>query len=79
MAALDFNTQRILEVIVRAPNSALDELVLECPDLTWNQLFLIIDRLSREGIINVRSKAPGIYTIHLANTPEPAAQHHMGA
>ena len=79
MTALDFNAQRILEVIVRAPNSALDELVLERPDLTWNQVFLVIDRLSREGVINVLSKAPGIYTIHLANTPEPAAEHHVGA
>lgn len=78
MTALEMNTQRILQVIVRAPNSTLDELVLECPDLTWNQVFLVIDHLCREGIINLLPKAPGIYTIHLSNTPEPAGRYHVG-
>lgn len=25
------------------------DIVLDCQDLTWNQIFLAIDRLSREG------------------------------
>ena len=78
MTALDMNTPRILEVVVRAPNSVLDELVLKCPDLTWNQVFLVIDHLSREGIINLIPHAPGIYTIHLSNTLEPVGQPHVG-
>jgi hypothetical protein len=31
---------RMLEVIVRSPDSTLEDLVLECPDLTWNQVFI---------------------------------------
>ncbi|MBL8036599.1 hypothetical protein ACYX34_03825 [Nitrospira sp. CMX1] len=78
MKALDMNTQRVLDVIVGSPNSALDDIVLECPHLTWNQVFLIIDQLSREGIINLIPKVPGIYTIHLSNILEAAGHRHVG-
>lgn len=40
---------RVLEVIVRSQGRTLDDIVLECPELTWNQVFIVIDRLSREG------------------------------
>jgi hypothetical protein len=75
MAAHDLMSQRVLEVIVRSPNSCLDEIVLECPDVTWNQIFLAIDRLSREGIIHLIPKGRGIYTIHVSRVREPSAQH----
>jgi hypothetical protein len=41
--------QTVMEVVLRAPGCGLDEVALECPELTWNQVFLEIDRLSREG------------------------------
>lgn len=52
-----------LEIIVRSPDSVLDEIVLECPDLTWNQLFVVIDRLSREGVLTMSPKGRGQYAI----------------
>jgi hypothetical protein len=36
-----------MEVIVRTPGTALDDIVSECQDVTWNQLFVVIDRLTR--------------------------------
>lgn len=30
--------QRVLEVIARSPRNELDDIVLECPDLSWNQV-----------------------------------------
>lgn len=45
MTALNGNARRILEVILRSPNSALDQIVLEYPDLMWSQVFLIVDQL----------------------------------
>ncbi len=35
-----------MKVIIRSPGSQLEEVVLECPDLTWNQVFCELDRLS---------------------------------
>ena len=40
---------RVIEVMVRWLGTVLDEIVFECPQLTWNQVFVIIERLSREG------------------------------
>jgi hypothetical protein len=54
---------RILEVIVRSPGTVLDDMVLECPDLTWNQIFIAIDRLSREGVLTISPKERGQYVL----------------
>jgi hypothetical protein len=67
---------RVMEVIVRSPGTALDDIVLECPDLTWNQVFIAIDRLSREGSLKLTPKGRGLYTVHLSNDDLQAAQQH---
>jgi len=67
---------RVLEVIVRSPGSTLEDLVLECPDLTWNQVFITIDRLSREGALTLTPKGRGVYTLHLSSNAVHAARHH---
>lgn len=71
----DWTTQRVLELLVRVPNSALDEIVLKCPDLTWNQIFLVIDRLSREGDIQLIPHGRGNYTVRLSRTQEPSVEN----
>jgi hypothetical protein len=58
---------RPLEVIARSPGSALDDIVFECLDLTWNQVFITIDRLSREGTLSLARKGRGLYTVRLSN------------
>ena len=59
--------QEVLEVIVRSPGSMLDDIALQCPDLTWNQIFIAIDRLSREGMLTLTPTGRGLYTVHLSN------------
>jgi hypothetical protein len=61
---------QVLEVIVRSPGTALDDIVLECPNLTWNQIFVTIDKLSREGIIKMSPKGFGQYVLHLRTVPQ---------
>jgi hypothetical protein len=63
-----------MEVIVRSPGTALNDIVLECPDLTWNQAVIAIDRLSRVGALKTRSKGRGLYTVHLSNKAWQEAQ-----
>jgi hypothetical protein len=63
MDTLNESEQRIMEVILRSPECELEELVLECEGLTWNQVFLEIDRLSRCGNVRLTQKRPGVYTV----------------
>lgn len=60
---------QVLEVIVRSPGTALDDIVLECPNLTWNQVFVTIDKLSREGMITMSLKGLGQYAMHIRTAP----------
>lgn len=53
----------IMEVIIRSPGSQLEEVVFECPDLTWNQVFCELDRLSRAGQVQLTTKGPGFYAV----------------
>lgn len=61
---------QVLKVIVRSPGTALDDIVLECHNLTWNQVFVTIDKLSREGMIKLGPKGLGQYAIHIRTAPQ---------
>ena len=57
---------RIIETVSRSPGCLIEELALECPGLTWNQVFLAVDRLSRTGQLLLSRKGPGVYAIRVA-------------
>ncbi len=59
--------RQVMEVIVRTPGKGLDEIVLECHELSWNQVFLTIDRLTRCGSVSLTPKGHGRYTVHLSH------------
>ena len=65
--------RQVLEVIIRSPDRELEEIVFDCPALTWNQVFIAIDRLNREGVIKMVPKARGIYTVRLAGDSQTEA------
>jgi hypothetical protein len=54
---------RILKAVRRAPGCQLDALEQHLPGLTWNQIFLEVDRLSRAGQVRVTPKGDGLYTV----------------
>ena len=56
-------SHRVMEIVIRSPGCGLEEVILECPDLTWNQVFLELDRLSHAGRVVLRQKGPGFYTV----------------
>jgi hypothetical protein len=64
---------QIMEVIARSPGSLLEEIVVQCPNLTWNQVFLELDRLSRCGRIRLCRRAKGGYAVYPASTDEMKA------
>jgi hypothetical protein len=55
--------EQLLEVIAQHPGSGLDELVMLCPDYTWNQIFLEVDHLSRCGHLQLVQISPGRYAV----------------
>jgi hypothetical protein len=57
--------EQILQTVSHSPGCLLDEIVHACPDFTWNQIFLEIDRLSRRGEVLLKLEKPGVYRIGL--------------
>ena len=58
---------QIIERVSYAPGCLLEDVVRACPGLTWNQVFLEVDRLSREGKMVLTTKGPGLYAVSLPN------------
>jgi hypothetical protein len=63
---------RILKVVRRAPGCQLDELEQSLPGLTWNQIFLEVDVLSRSGQLQLTSLGHGDYTLMLPKADRKA-------
>ena len=59
------NTRKVMDVISRTRNCVVENLIEACPDLTWNQVFLEVDRLSRSGQIVLTRIRPGRYRVDL--------------
>lgn len=59
---------QIMDAIISAPGSSLEEIFCACPNLTWNQIFHEVDRLSREGHVLLRLKGRRRYSVMSAAT-----------
>lgn len=64
-------TDHIMQIINRSPSCSLEDLVRECPNLSWNQIFSEVDRMSRNGQIHLTMKSHGHYLVASAASPEP--------
>jgi len=67
MSQLGTVADRIPDAVHRAPGCQLDELMLSVPELTWNQVFLEVDRLSRTGQVRITAMGKGTYAIRPSN------------
>lgn len=52
-----------MEVIIRSHGSRLEEVVFECPDLSWNQVFCEPERMSRAGQVLPAMNGLGLYAV----------------
>lgn len=68
-------TDRILGEVKRTHGCDLDTLAHSLPELTWNQVFLEIDRLSRQGQVLVTYGSGGRYLIRLPDHKKATASH----
>lgn len=63
----------IMQVIIRSPGCSLEEIILECPDQTWNQVFCEIDRMSRTGQVRLTPKGQGRYGVSRSTSCDASA------
>ena len=56
-------TQAVMNIVLRSQGCDLEEIVHDGPGLTWNQVFLEVDRLSREGSVILNLQQPGHYSV----------------
>jgi hypothetical protein len=69
-------TDRILGQVQRTHGCDLDMLTKSLSDLSWSQVFLEIDRLSRDGQVQVTLDTEGRYMIRLPNhNKEPETRY----
>ena len=76
MASQSPVTDRILGQVQRTHGCDLDMLAKSLSDLSWSQVFLEVDRLSREGQVLVTLDTGGRYMIRLPeHKKEPATRY----
>jgi hypothetical protein len=56
---------QVIDVMLHTRTCDLEEVTRQCPNLTWNQVFLAVDRLSRSGEIMLVPRGRGTYTLTL--------------
>ena len=61
--------RQILNGLRKTTERGLDDLVLSMPALSWNQVFLEVDRLSRAGEVQIISR-DGVYWLRLGLHPK---------
>ena len=54
---------QVIDIMFHMRMCDLEEVTRQCADLTWNQVFLAVDRLSRCGEIMLLSRGRGTYTV----------------
>jgi hypothetical protein len=75
MASQDEIEHRVMDIIVHAPGCDLDDVLVKCPDLTWNQVFDELDRLSRARRVVLKQTGRGHYAITPTRSNEQRVPH----
>ena len=54
---------QVIDLVQHARACDLDEITRHCSNLTWNQVFLAVDSLSRRGELRLVPRGRGLYTV----------------
>jgi len=61
---------QVIDVLHQTRTCDLEEVMRQCANLTWNQVFLAVDRLSRRGEIRLMPGCRGTYTVAFPHRQE---------
>ena len=53
----------LLKMVEQIPDCEVEELTANCPQATWNQMFLALVGLSRGERVTLRQQRPGRYMV----------------
>jgi len=67
---------QVIDFVRRAHVCDLEEIMRQCINLTWNQVFFAVDQLSRRGEIRLMPKGRGAYTVALPPRQEGQFDRH---
>ncbi len=62
--------EQVIDVLHRTHACDLEEVTRQSANLTWNQVFLAVDRLSRSGEIMLMPRGRGMYTLTFPDRQE---------
>lgn len=68
-------SRRIFSMVAAQPGLLMDQILDRCPDTTWNQVFSVVDRLSRTGRIRLTARAPGVYRVDIQVVESTLSAH----
>jgi hypothetical protein len=54
---------QVIDIVHKTHACDLEEITHHCTGLSWNQVFLAVDRLSRSGEIMLLPRGRGLYTV----------------
>jgi hypothetical protein len=54
---------QVIDIMHHTLTCDLEEVTRQCPNRTWNQVFLAVDSLSRGGEIRLVPRGRGLYTV----------------
>ena len=63
MAQRTIAEDQVIDIMLHTRTCDLEEVTRQCINLTWNQVFLAVDRLSRSGEIMLVPKGRGTYAV----------------
>jgi hypothetical protein len=61
---------QVINMLERTHACDLEDVMRQCTDLTWNQVFLAVDCLSRRGEILLMPRGRGMYTLTFPHRQE---------
>ncbi|MGQ0694429.1 MAG: DUF2934 domain-containing protein [Nitrospiraceae bacterium] len=70
-------TMQVLESLQRNPVCEFDQLVEDCTNFTWNQIFYEVDRLSRLGQLFLTPVGRGHYSLRLMREGGPMQRNSL--
>ena len=71
LAAIIVRVHRVLEQV--GTDCSMEEVMTLCPELTWNQVFIAIDYLSRAGQVRVTLDGDRTYRVQAQHAVPVAA------